>query len=60
MPSQETKWFKDVRLIQALDEIRLRNQKFMSVCYFCDAKSIGIKAIEERLYPVCDEHQDNR
>ena len=59
MPSQNTKWYKDVRLIQALDEIRLRNQQFMSICFFCDAKSIGIKSIKEKLFPVCEEHHEN-
>lgn len=58
MPSQETKWFKDVQLIQALDNLRLRNMDFMSKCYFCGAKSIGIKAIEEKLYSVCSDHSE--
>ncbi len=52
-----TKWHKDSRLIEALDNMRLRNEKFMSICFFCDAKSIGIKAIAEKLYPVCQDHQ---
>jgi formate dehydrogenase assembly factor FdhD len=59
MPSQETKWYKDARLIQALDEIRQRNQAFMSYCHYCGAKSIDIKAVKEKLYPVCQEHQDS-
>ena len=58
MPSQNTQWYKDVRLIQALDQLRQRNMDFMSKCYFCGAKSIGIKAIQEKLYSVCDSHQD--
>lgn len=57
MPSQETQWFKDVELIKALDAMRLRNLDFMSKCYFCGAKSIGIKAIEEKLFSVCSEHE---
>jgi hypothetical protein len=58
MPSQNTKWYKDVRLIEALDKMRLRNEKFMSICFFCNAKSVGIKAISEKLFPVCDDHQN--
>jgi hypothetical protein len=60
MPSQNTQWYKDVRLIQALDEIRQRNYGFMSNCYFCGGKSVGIKAIQEKLFSVCEDHQDNR
>lgn len=60
MPSQETKWYKDVQLIQYLDQMRLRNLGFMSKCYFCGAKSIGIKAIQEKLYSVCESHQDKQ
>ena len=60
MPSQETKWFKDIRLIEALDKMRQVNMDFMSKCYFCGAKSIGIKAIQEKLYSVCDEHQHRK
>ena len=60
MPSQESKWYKDIRLIKALDEIRQKNLAFMSYCYYCDAKSIGIKAVKEKLYPVCEKHdQEN-
>jgi hypothetical protein len=60
MPSQESKWYKDIRLIKALDEIRQKNLAFMSYCYCCDAKSIGIKAVKEKLYPVCEKHdQEN-
>jgi len=58
MPSQNTKWYKDVRLIEALDQLRQVNMDFMSKCYFCGAKSIGIKAVKEKLYSVCDEHED--
>lgn len=60
MPSQNTKWYKDIRLIQELDSLRQRNYGFMSNCYFCSAKSIGIKAVEEKLYAVCDKHQENK
>ena len=60
MPSQNTKWYKDVQLIQALDNLRQHNLDFMSKCYFCGAKSIGIKAIQEKLYSVCNDHQDKR
>jgi len=56
MPSQETKWFKDVDLIQALDKMRQSNIDFMSKCYFCGAKSIAIKAVDEKLYSVCENH----
>ena len=56
MPSQETQWYKDVRLVQYLDEMRRRNMAFMAKCYFCDQKSEGIKAIDYRLYPVCPNH----
>jgi len=59
MPSQNTKWYKDVQLIQALDNLRLRNMDFMSKCYFCGAKSIGIKAIEEKLFAVCASHESD-
>jgi hypothetical protein len=59
MPSQNTKWYKDVQLIQALDAMRLRNMDFMSKCYFCGAKSIGIKAIEEKLFAVCSNHESD-
>ena len=58
MPSQETQWYKDVKLIEALDQMRQRNLDFMSKCYFCGAKSIGIKAIEEQLYSVCSDHEE--
>ena len=56
MPSQETQWYKDVRLIQMLDDMRRKNMAFMATCHFCDQKSEGIKAIEYRLYPVCPNH----
>jgi hypothetical protein len=59
MPSQHTKWSEDIRLIQALDEMRQRNMDFMSKCYFCGAKSIGIKAIAEKLYSVCSNHKNS-
>jgi hypothetical protein len=57
MPSQNTQWYKDSRLIEALDQIRQRNMGFMSYCYFCGAKSIDIKAIKEKLFSVCEKHQ---
>ena len=60
MPSQETIWYKDVKLIEALDKMRQANLDFMSKCYFCGAKSIGIKAVKEQLYSVCIDHQDNK
>jgi hypothetical protein len=60
MPSQNTQWYKDMRLIEALDQIRQRNLGFMSYCYFCGAKSTGIQAIKEKLFSVCEEHQDNQ
>ena len=60
IPSQYTQWHKDVRLIEALDQMRQRNYGFMSKCYFCGAKSIGIKAIQEKLYSVCATHQDEK
>ena len=56
MPSQNTQWYKDVRLIQMLDEMRKRNMAFMAKCYFCDEKSEGIKAVGYKLYPVCPNH----
>jgi hypothetical protein len=56
MPSQETQWFRDVRLIEYLDSMRQKNMAFMSKCYFCDQKSHGIKAIDYRLYAVCPNH----
>jgi len=59
MPSQNTQWYKDVRLIEALDQIRQRNMGFMSYCYFCGAKSIGIKAVQEKLYSVCSDHENS-
>lgn len=58
MPSQETRWYKDIALIEALDRMRQANLDFMSKCYFCGGKSIGIKAIEEKLYSVCSDHQN--
>jgi len=58
MPSQNTIWYKDVQLIEALDKMRQANLAFMSKCYFCGAKSIGIKAVQEKLYSVCQNHQN--
>ena len=58
MPSQNTQWYKDARLIQYLDDMRQKNLKFMSRCYFCEALSTDIKAIKEKLYPVCESHQE--
>ena len=58
MPSQETKWYKDVALIEALDKMRQSNLDFMSKCYFCGAKSTGIEAVKEKLYSVCEDHGD--
>jgi len=58
MPSQNTIWYKDARLIQSLDILRQRNLGFMAYCYFCGAKSIAIKAIDEKLFSVCEEHQE--
>lgn len=52
-----TSWSEDIRLIEALDAIRQRDMAFMSKCYFCGDNSIGIKAIEEKLYSVCGEHE---
>ena len=60
MPSQNTQWYKDVKLIEALDRMRQANLDFMSKCYFCGAKSIGIKAVDEQLFSVCSDHQDNK
>ena len=57
MPSQNTQWYKDVKLIEALDKIRQVNLDFMSKCYFCGDKSIGIKAIQEKLFSVCSNHE---
>ena len=58
MPSQHTQWYKDVRLIEALDQMRQRDLGFMSKCYFCGAKSIGIESVKEKLYSVCEDHGD--
>lgn len=58
MPSQNTQWYKDVELIKALDDLRQRKLGFMANCYFCKNSSIGIKAIEEKLYAVCSEHEN--
>jgi hypothetical protein len=55
-----SQWSKDIRLIEALDQIRQRNQAFMSYCYFCGDKSTTITAIKEKLYPVCSTHEDSR
>ena len=57
MPSQNTQWYKDVQLIEALDRMRQANLDFMSKCYFCGAKSIGIKAVAEQLFSVCSDHE---
>ena len=57
MPSQHTQWYKDQRLVEALDKIRKNGQAFMAVCYFCSKKSEGIKSIGHRLYPVCSNHE---
>ena len=57
MPSQETKWYKDKRLVEMLDQVREKNLAFMAVCYFCSKKSEGIKSIGHRLYPVCSSHE---
>lgn len=57
MPSQETKWYKDQRLVAILDDMRKRNMEFMAKCYFCDNKSSEIKAIKEKLYAVCSDHE---
>lgn len=57
MPSQETKWYKDQRLVALLDDMRKRNMEFMGKCYFCDNKSSEIKAIKEKLYAVCSDHE---
>ena len=54
----DTKWSEDIRLIEALDQMRQRNLGFMTNCYFCGAKSIGIKAISDKLYSVCPDHQN--
>jgi len=56
VPSQQTQWYKDDRLIKMLDEQRTRDKTFFSKCYFCDQKSQGIKSIEHRLYAVCVNH----
>lgn len=56
MPSQHTKWYKDHRLVKALDDMRQRNMEFMSKCYYCGAEAVAIKSIGERLYPACDVH----
>jgi hypothetical protein len=57
MPSDQTKWYKDVRLIEALDVLRKRNLDFMAKCYFCGKKSQGIKAIGYQLFAVCPNHE---
>ncbi len=58
MPSQNTQWSKDLALIEALDKMRQANLDFMSKCYFCGGMSVGIKAVQEKLYSVCQEHQE--
>lgn len=60
MPSRNTQWYKDLRLIEALDQIRQRNIGFMSYCYFCGNKSIGIKAVDEKLFAVCTNHESDQ
>jgi len=60
MPSRNTQWYKDLRLIEALDQIRQRNIGFMSYCYFCGNKSIAIKAVEEKLFSVCTNHESDQ
>jgi hypothetical protein len=60
MPSQHTQWYKDSRLIEALDQIRQRDMGFMSYCYFCGNKSTGIKAVEEKLFSVCSNHESDQ
>jgi|SanBayMetagenome_1026888.scaffolds.fasta_scaffold468082_1 hypothetical protein len=59
MPNKNTQWYKDSRLIEALDQIRQRNMGFMSYCYFCGAKSIAIKAVQEKLFSVCGSHESD-
>jgi hypothetical protein len=49
-------WQEDIRLIELLDDLRQRGIGFMKGCYFCGAKSVAIKAVEEKLYSVCDKH----
>jgi hypothetical protein len=56
MPSQHTQWYKDVRLVQLLDDMRQRNLALMAKCYLCKEKSEGIKAIGYQLFPVCSNH----
>jgi hypothetical protein len=55
--SNNIKWSEDTRLIAELDNLRQRKLGFMAKCYFCGAKSVGIKAIEEKLFSVCIDHQ---
>ena len=59
MPNKNTQWYKDSRLIEALDQIRQRNMGFMSYCYFCGDKSIAIKAVQEKLFSVCGNHESD-
>lgn len=59
MPSQYTKWSEDKRLVDYLDHLRKANMAQWAVCHFCDQKSIGIKAIKEKLYSVCEDHGDD-
>jgi hypothetical protein len=56
MPSQNTKWSKDKQLIDYLDYLRQKNLEMWSVCHFCEKKSVGITAVKEKLYSVCEEH----
>lgn len=43
-----------------LNFIRQENKKMMSVCHFCSAFAINLKAEGYKLLPVCKNHLDQR
>ena len=47
---------KNPHMRAMLDQIRQKNKAYMSICYICGNKSIGIVAKGYSIYPACSDH----
>jgi len=54
--SEYLDYTKNPHMRAILDQIRQKNKSYMSICYLCGNKSIGIIAEGYLLHPACSEH----
>ena len=54
--SEYIDYIKNPHMKAMLDQIRQKNKAYMSICYICGNKSIGIVAKGYSIYPACSDH----